>query len=111
MERPAPRASQVTSDWPALVYAVYAMGTNPALHIDALGLSTKHAVRQLLTEFRYRGWKDPGDAALRVVMMIERNPGISCARAADAAPSAFFETNSIRKKDLARVLSDLAGRS
>jgi hypothetical protein len=82
--------------------------TRSGLHLEAFGISSKHALRRLLTEFRTRGWRDPGDAALLVIRRIERQPGVAAERAAAAAPSAFFEVNHIDRKDLAEVLSEMA---
>lgn len=78
------------------------------LHLDAFGISPKHALRRLLTEFRNRGWRDPGDAALLVILKIERQPGIAADRAADAAPGEFFDLNHIQKGDLAEALTTIA---
>ena len=80
------------------------------LHLDAFGMSPKHALRRLLTEFRNRGWRDPGDAALLVILRIERQPGIGADQAAAAAPREFFDLNHIRKKDLAEALAAIAAR-
>jgi hypothetical protein len=80
------------------------------LHLEAFGISSKHALRQLLTEFRHRGWRDPGGAAFLVISRIERQPGITADRAAAAAPSEFFDVNHIRKSDLARALREMAAR-
>lgn len=80
------------------------------LHLDAFGMSPKHALRRLLTEFRNRGWRDPGDAALLVILKIERRPGIGADRAAAAAPREFFDVNNIQKKDLADALTAIAAR-
>ena len=81
------------------------------LYLDALGISSKHAMRKLLSEFRARGWRDPGDAALLIISRIERQPGITAERAAAAAPPEFFDLNEIRRSDLAEMLETLAGRS
>jgi hypothetical protein len=85
-------------------------GARAGLYVEALGVSPKHALRELLTEFRQRGWRDPGDAALLVIRRIEQRPGILSALAASAAPPEFFEVNHIRRKDLADALNDLANR-
>jgi hypothetical protein len=81
-----------------------------ALHVEAFGISQKHALRRLLTEFRHRGWRDPGDAALLVIRKIEKQPGVAATRAAAAAPAAFFDLNHITKKDLAAALVEIAAR-
>jgi hypothetical protein len=81
------------------------------LHLDAFGMSSKHAIRRLLSEFRNRGWRDPGDAALLVILRIERQPGIAADRAAAAAPGEFFDLNHIQRKDLAEALTAIAARA
>ena len=86
------------------------MSTHNGLRLEAFGISPKHALRKVLTEFRIRGWRDPGDAALLVIRRIERHPGITANRAAGAAPPEFFELNQIRKKDLAAALREIARR-
>jgi hypothetical protein len=85
--------------------------TGIGLYLDSFGTSAKHGLRRLLTEFKARGWRDPGDAALLVIRTIEAQPGITPERAAAAAPLDFFDRNSISRKDLAEALSDVANRS
>ena len=80
------------------------------LHLEAFGISSKHALRRLLNEFRTRGWHDPGDTALLVIRRVELQPGVSPERAAAAAPPEFFDMNHLRRKDLADALSEIASR-
>lgn len=84
--------------------------THTGLYLDSFGISSKHGIRRLLSKFRERGWRDPGDAALLVMRRIESQPGIAPERAAAAAPPEFFEVNRIRRKDLAAALVELATR-
>lgn len=80
------------------------------LHLAEFGVSPQHALRLLLTEFRTRGWRDPGDAALLVIRQIEKRPGITPERAAAAAPAAFFDVNNLRRRDLADALVEISRR-
>jgi hypothetical protein len=84
--------------------------TQTALHLEAFGISQKHALRRLLTAFRQRGWRDPGDAALLVIRKIEKQPGVAANRAAAAAPPEFFDLNHITRKELAEALVEIATR-
>lgn len=84
--------------------------TRSGLYLEAFGISSKHALRRLLSEFRTRGWRDPGDAALLVIRTVERQPGVSAERAAAAAPPEFFDVNQLRRKDLADALCEIAAR-
>lgn len=85
-------------------------GTRNGLHLEAFGISPKHALRKLLNEFRTRGWRDPGDAALLVIRKVERQPGVSADRAAAAAPPEFFDVNHLKREDLADALREIAAR-
>jgi hypothetical protein len=82
--------------------------TPTGLHLESFGISSKHALRRLLTEFRARGWRDPGDATLLVIRRIETHPGVGSDRAAAAAPEEFFGLNHIRHRELAEALEDPA---
>jgi hypothetical protein len=87
-----------------------AVAARHGLYIDAFGISSKHAIRHLLSEFRSRGWRDPGDAAFLIVHRIETKPGIAPDRAAAAAPSEFYDLNDIKRADVAEMLAGVARR-
>lgn len=80
------------------------------LYLDAFGISSKHAIRHLLSEFRSRGWRDPGDAAFLIIHRIETKPGVAPERAAAAAPAEFLDLNDIKRSDIAEMLTTVARR-
>lgn len=86
------------------------MGTPSNLDLGESGLSRRQALRQLLTEFRHRGWEDSGDAALHVIERIALEPGVTAQRAAQAAPRVFLTVNQIRRQELADAIVDVVCR-
>lgn len=87
------------------------MPASSGLHLGELGTSEQQALRRVLSEFRFRGWQDTGDAALQIIQRIAREPGLTAVRAARAAPSAFFAANRIGRRDLEIALADMANKT
>lgn len=79
-------------------------------HLIEFGTSEQQALRRVLSEFRFRGWVDSGDAALQIVRCIAREPGVLPSRAARAAPGAFFAANRISQRDLENALAHVADK-
>lgn len=77
-----------------------------------LGENDRQAVRRLLDEFRYRGWKDSGGAALRIVKAVGRAEGKATAKKlASSAPTEFLVQNDLRRADLERALCEFTSGS
>jgi hypothetical protein len=86
--------------------------TEHLLAVNRLGPNTQAAIRTLLTEFRFRGWHDPGNAALAIVRALEAAHGVlPPSRAARAVPADFLSRNNLSRHQLAGLLTELASRS
>jgi hypothetical protein len=87
------------------------MGSVTVITMRQLGPTPQAAVRTLLTEFRYRGWKDSGNVALAIVRALEAADGaLPITRAAKAAPDEFLTQNEIRRRELEQMFEQLAAQ-
>jgi hypothetical protein len=85
--------------------------TRGELTLRRLGDTPQAALRVLLTEFRYRGWRDPDVAALSIIRALDAAAGeLTAVQAAAAVPSSFLLQNRISRRDLELMLKQLIQR-
>ncbi len=81
----------------------------PLLQLKTLGTTPQAATRRLLTEFRRRGWQDPGASAVAIVRALEETRGgITPRRAAALIGQDFLAVNGLKRSDVEYLLSGLA---
>ncbi len=83
----------------------------PPVNLNKLGPSTQSAIRTLLNEFYYRGWKDRSGAAISIVRGLESAGGIlSAKQAARLVPADFLVQNDLDRDKVEDLLLTLAKR-
>lgn len=85
------------------------MSPRPALDLETLGPTPQAAVRRLITEFRRRGWRETGGAAVAIVRALEEaRAAVPPHRAAAVVAAEFLAMNQTSRTEVEEFLTRLA---